>query len=104
MIAFSKGWLLTLVMLSSIPPLMISGGVMSQVVAKMASRGQNAYAAAAIIVEQTIGAIRTVSTPSSPCCCIYMYSMLILKRVYIYLYVCVFPPGCLLYWGEEGCN
>nr|QVT92379.1 ABC transporter [Salvia miltiorrhiza] len=61
-IAFTKGWLLTLVMLSSIPPLMISGGLMSQVVAKMASRGQNAYAAAAIIVEQTIGAIRTVAS------------------------------------------
>ncbi|KAL1553054.1 ATP-binding cassette, sub-B (MDR TAP), member 4 [Salvia divinorum] len=61
-IAFSKGWLLTLVMLSSIPPLMISGGVMSQVVAKMASRGQNAYAAAAVVVEQTVGAIRTVAS------------------------------------------
>ncbi|KAH6777449.1 P-glycoprotein 21 [Perilla frutescens var. frutescens] len=62
MIAFTKGWLLTLVMLSSIPPLMISGGIMSQVVSKMASRGQNAYAAAAIVVDQTIGAIRTVAS------------------------------------------
>ncbi|KAL0459830.1 UNVERIFIED_CONTAM: ABC transporter B family member 11 [Sesamum latifolium] len=61
-IAFTKGWLLTLVMLSSIPPLMISGGIMSQVVSRMASRGQNAYADAAVIVEQTIGAIRTVAS------------------------------------------
>ncbi|KAK4482118.1 hypothetical protein RD792_009257 [Penstemon davidsonii] len=59
-IAFTKEWLLTLVMLSSIPPLMISGGIMSHVVSKMASRGQNAYASAAVVVEQTIGAIRTV--------------------------------------------
>ncbi|KAL2535201.1 ABC transporter B family member 4 [Forsythia ovata] len=62
LIAFTKGWLLTLVMLSSIPPLVISGGIMSFVVSKMASRGQNAYASAAIVVEQTIGSIRTVSS------------------------------------------
>ncbi|VFQ59552.1 unnamed protein product [Cuscuta campestris] len=37
-IAFIKGWLLTLVMLSSIPLLVLSGGIMSVVVAKMASR------------------------------------------------------------------
>ncbi|KAL8544764.1 hypothetical protein ACS0TY_005114 [Phlomoides rotata] len=61
-IAFSKGWLLTLVMMSSIPPLMISGAIMATVISKMASRGQNAYAGAAIIVEQTIGAIRTVAS------------------------------------------
>lgn len=60
-IAFSKGWLLTLVMLSTIPPLMISGGIMGHVVSRMASRGQTAYANAAVVVEQTIGAIRTVS-------------------------------------------
>ncbi|XP_011079475.1 ABC transporter B family member 4 [Sesamum indicum] len=61
-IAFIKGWLLTLVMLSSIPLLVISGGIMSHVLSKMASRGQNAYAKAAIVVEQTIGAIRTVAS------------------------------------------
>lgn len=61
-IAFVKGWLLTLVMLSSIPMLVISGGVMSVVLSKVASRGQNAYAKAAIVVEQTIGSIRTVTS------------------------------------------
>lgn len=60
-IAFVKGWLLTLVMLSSIPLIVISGGAMAIFISKMASRGQAAYAKAAIIVEQTIGAIRTVS-------------------------------------------
>ncbi|GFP93628.1 ABC transporter b family member 21 [Phtheirospermum japonicum] len=61
-IAFTKGWLLTLVMLSAIPPLMISGGIMAQVVSRMASRGQSAYADAAVVVEQTIGSIRTVAS------------------------------------------
>ena len=60
-IAFLKGWLLTLVLLSCIPALVISGGVMSIVVSKMSTRGQRAYAEAGTIVEQTVGAIRTVS-------------------------------------------
>ncbi|KAK4749755.1 hypothetical protein SAY87_027204 [Trapa incisa] len=61
-IAFIKGWLLTLVMISSIPPLVISGGILSLVISKMASRGQTAYAKAANVVEQTIGSIRTVAS------------------------------------------
>lgn len=60
-VAFIKGWLLTLVMLSSIPPLAISGALMTVVISKMASRGQDAYSQAAVVVEQTIGSIRTVS-------------------------------------------
>ncbi|XP_074358539.1 ABC transporter B family member 4-like [Apium graveolens] len=61
-VAFIKGWLLTLVMLSSIPPLVIAAGIMSVVIARMASRGQEAYAKASIVVEQTIGSIRTVAS------------------------------------------
>ncbi|XP_073139316.1 ABC transporter B family member 4-like [Henckelia pumila] len=61
-IAFIKGWLLTLVMLTSIPPLVISGALMSIALSKMASNGQNAYAKAAAVVEQTIGSIRTVAS------------------------------------------
>ncbi|XP_076920813.1 ABC transporter B family member 4-like, partial [Bidens hawaiensis] len=61
-IAFVKGWLLTLVMLTSIPPLVLSGSVMSVMIAKMASRGQTAYAKAATVVEQTLGSIRTVAS------------------------------------------
>lgn len=60
-IAFVKGWLLALVMLSAIPPLAISGAVMSIMIGKLASRGQDAYSVAATVVEQTIGSIRTVS-------------------------------------------
>ncbi|XP_071741863.1 ABC transporter B family member 21-like [Rutidosis leptorrhynchoides] len=61
-IAFAKGWLLTLVMLSSIPLMVISGSIMSITIAKMASQGQTAYGKAATIVEQTIGSIRTVAS------------------------------------------
>ncbi|KAJ6723258.1 hypothetical protein OIU74_007767 [Salix koriyanagi] len=61
-IAFIKGWLLTLVMLSSIPPLVIAGAGLAIVIARMATRGQTAYAKAAIVVEQTIGSIRTVAS------------------------------------------
>ena len=60
MISFIKGWLLALVMLSSIPPLAITGAVMAVMIEKMASHGQTAYAEAGVIVEQTIGSIRTV--------------------------------------------
>ncbi|GMI69508.1 P-glycoprotein 21, ATP-binding cassette B21 [Hibiscus trionum] len=61
-IAFIRGWLLTLVMLSVIPLLVISGGTMAMIISKMASRGQAAYAKAATVVEQTIGSIRTVAS------------------------------------------
>ena len=60
-IAFVKGWLLTLVLLSCIPVIVISGGIMAILMTKMASRGQLAYAEAGNVVEQTVGAIRTVS-------------------------------------------
>jgi ATP-binding cassette subfamily B (MDR/TAP) protein 1 len=59
-IAFIKGWKLTLVMASSIPLLVLSGAVMAITVSKMASRGQTAYSHAANIVDQSIGSIRTV--------------------------------------------
>ncbi|KAI4301589.1 hypothetical protein L6164_034852 [Bauhinia variegata] len=61
-VAFIKGWLLTLVLLSSVPLLAISGASMAIIVGRMATRGQTAYAKAANIVEQTIGSIRTVAS------------------------------------------
>jgi len=59
-IAFVQGWLLTLVMLSSIPLIVIAGAAMSIMISRKASLGQTAYAKAAIVVEQTLGSIRTV--------------------------------------------
>ncbi|KAG5552503.1 hypothetical protein RHGRI_010552 [Rhododendron griersonianum] len=61
-IAFIKGWLLTLVLISCIPLLVITGGATFIFISKVASSGQNAYAKAAIVVEQTIGSIRTVAS------------------------------------------
>ncbi|KAG6731384.1 hypothetical protein I3842_01G127300 [Carya illinoinensis] len=61
-IAFVKGLLLALVMLSSFPLLVISAAAMSIIIGKMASNGQTAYSVAATVVEQTIGSIRTVAS------------------------------------------
>ncbi|KAK8913700.1 ABC transporter B family member 11 [Platanthera zijinensis] len=61
-VAFVRGWLLSLVMLSIIPPLVVAGAAMSIVVSKLASKGQTAYGDAAVVVEQTIGSIRTVAS------------------------------------------
>ncbi|KAL2978117.1 hypothetical protein AAZX31_13G101400 [Glycine max] len=61
-VAFIKGWLLTVVMLSCIPPLALVGAVLGQVISKASSRGQEAYSIAATVAEQTIGSIRTVAS------------------------------------------
>ena len=55
-----EGWLLALVLLSCIPGIVIAGGTMATVMSKMSSQGQLAYAEAGNVVEQTVGAIRTV--------------------------------------------
>ncbi|KAE8657654.1 ABC transporter B family member 5 [Hibiscus syriacus] len=61
-VAFIRGWLLTLVMLSTIPLLVISGGTTAVLISKTASRGQSTYAKSATVVERTIGSVRTVAS------------------------------------------
>ncbi|PWZ08638.1 ABC transporter B family member 11 [Zea mays] len=61
-VAFSKGWLLAAVMMSSVPPIVVAGAAISWTVSKLASQGQAKYNEAGIVVEQTIGAIRTVAS------------------------------------------
>ncbi|KAK7282933.1 hypothetical protein RIF29_12063 [Crotalaria pallida] len=61
-IAFIKGWLLTLVMMSTLPLLVLSGSLLAIIVARTASKSQTAYSKAAHVVEQTIGSIRTVAS------------------------------------------
>eukprot|EP00262_Sarcandra_glabra_P000204 TRINITY_DN1028_c0_g1_i1.p1 TRINITY_DN1028_c0_g1~~TRINITY_DN1028_c0_g1_i1.p1 ORF type:complete len:1276 (-),score=248.81 TRINITY_DN1028_c0_g1_i1:261-4088(-) len=78
-IAFIKGWLLTLVMLSSFPLLVLAGATMSLFMTKMASRGQIAYAEAGNVVEQTIGAIRTVASFTGEKEAIVKYNKLLSK-------------------------
>jgi ATP-binding cassette subfamily B (MDR/TAP) protein 1 len=60
-VAFVKGWLLTLVMLATMPLIVFSGATMAAVMSKLSSQGQLAYAEAGTTVEQVISAIRTVS-------------------------------------------
>ncbi|KAJ4724862.1 ABC transporter B family protein [Melia azedarach] len=61
-VAFIKGWLLTLVMLCSIPALFLGGAVMSIFVTKLASQGQTDSSVASTVAEQTFGSIRTVAS------------------------------------------
>ncbi|KAK1378508.1 ABC transporter B family member 9 [Heracleum sosnowskyi] len=61
-IAYIRGWLLALVLTSCIPAVLIAGGFMARILSKMSSRSQVAYAEAGNVVEQTIGAIRTVAS------------------------------------------
>lgn len=61
-IAFARGWLLSLVLLSAIPILVVAAAFVTVVLAKLTSRGQTAYSEAAVVVEQTIASIRTVAS------------------------------------------
>jgi ABC-type multidrug transport system fused ATPase/permease subunit len=61
-IAFTKGWLLTLVMLTSLPLIAIAGVVSAQFLTNISSKKLTSYGDAGDTVEQTIGAIRTVSS------------------------------------------
>ncbi|WJX22540.1 ATP-binding cassette sub- B member 9 [Trifolium repens] len=61
-VAFVKGWRLALVLLACLPCVVIVGGFMSMLMARMSTRGQAAYTEAGNIVDQTVGAIRTVAS------------------------------------------
>ncbi|OWM87702.1 hypothetical protein CDL15_Pgr027306 [Punica granatum] len=61
-IAFIRGWLLAVVLLACIPLIVCAGGTMALIMSKMSSLGQAAYAEAGNVVEQTVGAIRTVAS------------------------------------------
>ncbi|KAE8819711.1 ABC transporter B family member 4 [Hordeum vulgare] len=61
-VAFVKGWLLSLVMLACIPPVVIAGGAVAKVLSTISSKGQASYSDAANVVEQTIGGIKTVAS------------------------------------------
>ncbi|KAG4170025.1 hypothetical protein ERO13_A12G120200v2 [Gossypium hirsutum] len=76
-IAFVRGWLLALVMMSAIPLLVTAGGAMALIISKMVSRGQAAYAKAGTVVEETIGSIRTVASFTGEQLAISKYSKLL---------------------------
>ncbi|ONM38964.1 ABC transporter B family member 9 [Zea mays] len=59
-IGFIRGWMLALVMLACIPPSILSFATVSRLRAQISRKRQESYEDAGNIVEQTIGAIRTV--------------------------------------------
>ncbi|XP_021303880.1 ABC transporter B family member 11 [Sorghum bicolor] len=79
-LAFIKGWLLTLVMLSTIPPFVAAGGIVAKMLSKISSEGLESYSDAGDIVEQTIGSIRTVASFNGEKKAITLYNNLIKKH------------------------
>ncbi|KAJ3207855.1 Multidrug resistance protein 1 [Clydaea vesicula] len=59
--AFARGWQLALVLCAIFPLLGIAGFVMSRNMAKQSSGGQDAYAEAGAVAQQTLASIRTVT-------------------------------------------
>lgn len=86
-IAFIKGWKLALVLLSSLPPLVLTSSAMIMVMAKLASRAQTAYSAAAVVVERTLTSIRTVRK---------LLCLLYCDDIYIYMYIMFMKLGCVI--------
>ncbi|PNT72645.1 hypothetical protein BRADI_2g47347v3 [Brachypodium distachyon] len=80
-IAFTKGWLLTLVMLTSLPLVAIAGAVSAQLLTRASSKRLTSYSDAGDTVEQTIGSIRTVVSFNGEKKAMAMYNNFI-KRAY----------------------
>jgi ATP-binding cassette, subfamily B (MDR/TAP), member 1 len=59
-IAFVRGWLLALVMMSCIPPIVVAGAIVSRLISTLSTRAQAKYGEAGNVAEQTISSIRTV--------------------------------------------
>ena len=59
-VGFVRGWMLALVVLACIPPSILSFATVSRLRARISGKRQESYGDAGNIVEQTIGAIRTV--------------------------------------------
>ncbi|WVZ69174.1 hypothetical protein U9M48_018005 [Paspalum notatum var. saurae] len=78
-IAFTRGWLLTLVMLTSLPLIAIAGAVSAQFLTKVSSQKLTSYGDAGDTVEQTIGAIRTVVSFNGENKAVAMYKKFIKK-------------------------
>lgn len=78
-IAFTRGWLLTLVMLTSLPLIAVAGIVSSHFLANISSKKLASYGDAGDTVEQTIGAIRTVVSFNGENKAIAAYKSLIKK-------------------------
>jgi ABC-type bacteriocin/lantibiotic exporter with double-glycine peptidase domain len=109
-VAFFKGWLLSLVMLSCIPPVVIAGAAVAKVLSTISSKGQASYSDAGNVVEQTIGAMKTVSLV---CTSIYIvasmkvlwgtrgvlgFDFLIVHQLCFWY---IYKIGCIFQWAKE---
>lgn len=78
-----------------IPALVIAGACSALMMAKMATRGQVAYAEAGNVVEQTVGAIRTVKKKKGFCLgFVSIFNQLFLKGILVTLL------GTIIHWGQ----
>ncbi|KAF9113289.1 Multidrug resistance protein 1 [Mortierella sp. AM989] len=59
-IAFTHGWRMSLVLLTSVPLMAVAGGLMAKYATSTTVDGQDSYAKAGGLAEQAIGSIRTV--------------------------------------------
>ncbi|CAJ1977942.1 unnamed protein product, partial [Sphenostylis stenocarpa] len=94
-ITFVKGWLFTVVMLSTVPLLVLSGAVMAFIMERVASRHQIAYARAARVVEQTIGSMRTVASFTGEKQAVSKYDKVLARA-----YKSGIHEGCILGLGQ----
>jgi ATP-binding cassette subfamily B (MDR/TAP) protein 1 len=60
-VAFIRGWKLTLVMLAVLPALVLATTIMAKLLSRLSSEGQCCYAEAGNTVQQVVSSIRTVS-------------------------------------------
>jgi len=80
-VGFVRGWMLALVVLACIPPSILSFATVSRLRARISGKRQESYGDAGNIVEQAIGAIRTVVSFNGEKKAIAMYNNHI-KRAY----------------------
>lgn len=60
LVAFLRGWLLTLVMISCIPTVLIVGAAASNAIGDISTKERSTHGEAGSVVEQTLGSIKTV--------------------------------------------
>ncbi|KAG0226968.1 Multidrug resistance protein 1 [Actinomortierella wolfii] len=59
-IAFSHGWRMSLVLMSAVPLMAVTGFIMAKLISQESTEGQGSYAKAGALAEQAISSIRTV--------------------------------------------
>ncbi|KAJ4770415.1 ABC transporter B family member 11 [Rhynchospora pubera] len=84
-VAFIRGWLLALVILSFIPPNVLASSVLSRALSKLSTRTQAKYGEAGNVAEQTIGSIRTVASFNGESQAVRIYNQLIHKAYRCYI-------------------